>query len=88
MTPVCSRAGLRAAPKTPKAVQVGPARYLTMPGQGEPGAEAFTAKVATDRAVMEIGPSAGPAARRGGGVWPGGRGHTRSEPRDGCVPGP
>ena len=34
-----------AAAKAPKLVEVGPARYLTIAGRGEPGGEDFTAKV-------------------------------------------
>ena len=35
-----------AAPKTPALVEEGPAKYLTITGAGEPGTEAFQAKVA------------------------------------------
>ncbi len=32
-------------PKTPKLVEVGPAKYLAIEGEGEPGGEVFQAKV-------------------------------------------
>ena len=34
-----------AAPRTPTTINIGPARYLTITGKGQPGGEAFTARL-------------------------------------------
>ena len=48
------KADYAASKKTPALVDVSPACYLAIAGQGEPGGEAFTAKVADDSTHAEL----------------------------------